>query len=1146
MSLPTNAVLTSAGLLEQILPPDADLGDKERLLAAARSRIEPGMEESFGRFLDWLSACGYEFGSLEDGPPEFGARRVYFRYDVHGQDLLAAYLLAGIHERLKIPGSFQITWEFSQDEKRVGRYFQALRAFDSRYVQFGFHSAPTSTWYIAEMCGDDHPKAREVAAGPEFKAYLGALFAAYERDGFDAAELRRIDAGGEEYLTRTAESFRAAFGDWSTISGHGNFLTRAYVMARQERPEFSVLEPLFHPVKYLQGKDVGRFGFAREITGFGSDGGPGPRVMLESNPTEMLRDWYCGRVGAGLGFVALFHPATWTGGRLSWLGELKPEDAVKPLVPVQPPAPTSAPSPAPAPAPAAVESEPATCGERQAAALDRLGRIVEAWWVARGDAADAPHVVTNVGYNGTQCRSRAANLVRFVEAGYGASFEGKNVCELGSGYGGLCISFALEHKAARVVAVDRTPHYAKALREVAAEFKVPAIEVVEADFQDLDGYRGQMDVVLLNDVMYTSNLDPTRVAAVCHALLKPGGIVLFRNVNRLHGPSVVSHRQGSQFLEPQASDRAARFYGKGGGSTLVHRPLSPAGLMAHLERAGFGDFRYDADTNLSAIVPQKSRFLRQRYVLMGRKDQQSTPMSLRWPPAVERAPFEAAVAANETWHAPAAALQDLFGGELSVEAAKEFLGAYLVDRALLARLRTFSDDGDSHSRDFIAACAGALDRALAQKLAVAAGWPADRYAAADPDRFTTLLGEAYAAVQTALGRTDVAAAPRVDWQEMGARAEAIVLPPAARSDKIRRLATAAFRTVFDDLRHLQSIRLFAETADALVGSLLDEYRAAALDHLEGALLDEAGAARPGPQPLKRQELNALLNAAVLRRPGGARSERTRVVCICGGPRTGTHLLNGILSSSPAVMPMLSETAPLIPIMDARHRAIVNHQMFPGLHFDSAGEIESFFGDAVRSFLDHLRRRYESDLAVIRAPVMSRYIDALFAMSEAAGFEIRVIGMIRSPADAVASLLRWQEKQMAMGKDSLVPGDPSVAALARMFLSYYSKILKHLDANDGRIMVVRYEDLVSEPRAACDRIGTFLGIDLSSCDAQTEWSRTAVDFSEENPFFGTAITDKYGGPLAGSSVGGSRQRLSGEDVRTVEMACRTIIERFYRS
>jgi hypothetical protein len=286
--------------------------DCRALAEAAQQRIGPRLEPLFHRFVDWLSGEGYVFSDLEQVPPVFDKRRVYLRYDVHIQDLLSAYVLAGLHERLGIPGSFQLTWRFTSAEEQLAPFFRKFLEFDRGCVQVGLHCAPAATAYIQNHCRGDYALAQRAVSEPAFENHLRGLLAAHRRHGDDAPELAALRATTDAAMTTLADGFHQAFGDWKTVSGHGNFLTNAFERTRAREPELSALRDYFNPVGYLQRFGVGRFGFDRELSVFADRRPDLPCVIMEAHPAAVLRRRFHGRVAEGLGFLCLFHPATLT------------------------------------------------------------------------------------------------------------------------------------------------------------------------------------------------------------------------------------------------------------------------------------------------------------------------------------------------------------------------------------------------------------------------------------------------------------------------------------------------------------------------------------------------------------------------------------------------------------------------------------------------------------------------------------------------------------------------------------------------------------------------------------------------------------------------------------------------------------------
>jgi hypothetical protein len=303
-----SAVLAGVESARELFGP---LTAKGALANAALARSGRQLKDRFQRYIGWLDRQGYAFGSCEEFPLRLDCRRVYLRYDVHVRDLFGAFALAGLHEELQIPGSFQICWEHSRAEAEVSDIFLKLQAFDSRFVEFGLHCSPESRWIIIERFDGRADGLDAFVNQGAARAMMTDWLAAFARDGDDAAILGDARSRAEASLADLARSFRRHFGAVKTVSGHGTPMSAAYLEAACEEPQLTALAAYLHPVDFLAPERVREHGFAGELTRFDEDALPGPRIMFES-PVDNMAKRYGERMAQGGGFVVLFHPASWT------------------------------------------------------------------------------------------------------------------------------------------------------------------------------------------------------------------------------------------------------------------------------------------------------------------------------------------------------------------------------------------------------------------------------------------------------------------------------------------------------------------------------------------------------------------------------------------------------------------------------------------------------------------------------------------------------------------------------------------------------------------------------------------------------------------------------------------------------------------
>jgi SAM-dependent methyltransferase len=502
---------------------------------------------------------------------------------------------------------------------------------------------------------------------------------------------------------------------------------------------------------------------------------------------------------------------------------------------------------------------------RAEAAIECLRAKVTDAWLARGGDPGSVAVSANIAYNTTDCLRRAAAIAAFAARAFDFSMDGKTVCELGCGFGGLCLHWSLDHGAGRILAVDQNPVHVAALRSIVHDFGIAEFAVVEDDLQAISGPEGQQDIVILNDVLYTANLVPDRVAGVCARLLRPGGIALFHHVNRAHGPEVASHRDGTQFLDPDAADRAARFATRGLGSTLAHRPLSPWGLAAYLRQAGFDDFRIAGELDGSQNGAPDRQGFGPRYVLACRKIGAGLPSFRRMSPSrvgmLDLQPYREAVhRVYDTIEAGARRLGAIFGPDLRAETTAAELRFYLLDRLLMDGLLSFrKQTQQAHLTAFAEAIDAALDHSLAAILTREAAWERSNFAAADTGGFRDVLGDCVRAARANFEQPpEPRYVARVDWEGAALRfAQSIFSGGTASRAQLGSVALRLRDLIGDRLR-FNSVQLLSRTSDPLTGSVEAEYSEAAVDCIACEILANRGDVPDRPRVLYSQALLELI------------------------------------------------------------------------------------------------------------------------------------------------------------------------------------------------------------------------------------------------------------------------------------------------
>jgi hypothetical protein len=214
-----------------------------------------------------------------------------------------------------------------------------------------------------------------------------------------------------------------------------------------------------------------------------------------------------------------------------------------------------------------------------------------------------------------------------------------------------------------------------------------------------------------------------------------------------------------------------------------------------------------------------------------------------------------------------------------------------------------------------------------------------------------------------------------------------------------------------------------------------------------------------------------------------------VVFVGGSMRTGTSLLQAVLCASPDAHPRPREcqylTEVLMPYVSRRRQ------------FDRF--VSDYFGTRER-FAAHARLIVEDFLAaardtlapgrtlVLKNPELTPAFPALADLLPQAKFLVS----LRDPRDAIASMIVVAERQRAARQPAL--GDAAqrdIPALCARFRSYYAAVVRHGDKLSGRILAVRYEDLVRDTDRVVRILQDFTRLALDGFDANAPWRDLAA-------------------------------------------------------
>jgi SAM-dependent methyltransferase len=215
---------------------------------------------------------------------------------------------------------------------------------------------------------------------------------------------------------------------------------------------------------------------------------------------------------------------------------------------------------------------------------DDLRAAVADFYRQRGTPLSDPGVAARLEAHSELVERRAQPLLEILcrRAGL-TSIEGMSVLEVGCGFGSLSLFFAA--CGARVVGVEPKPAPLSVGRAVAAGHRL-AVEFRCGQLKELEMPEFSFDVALLdNSLPYVIRRDKRlRLLRETKRVLRPGGRLIVRSVNRWHPRDAFSGLPLIQLLPPRYASQISKRFGRRRPRVRV---TSPPDAAREIRRAGF-------------------------------------------------------------------------------------------------------------------------------------------------------------------------------------------------------------------------------------------------------------------------------------------------------------------------------------------------------------------------------------------------------------------------------------------------------------------------------------------------------------------------------------------------------------------------------
>jgi 2-polyprenyl-3-methyl-5-hydroxy-6-metoxy-1,4-benzoquinol methylase len=228
---------------------------------------------------------------------------------------------------------------------------------------------------------------------------------------------------------------------------------------------------------------------------------------------------------------------------------------------------------------------------QKALAIASLTARLKQIWAKQGGDPEGDQARNLIDYNITTAAHRANELAKFCELAFGLAMSGRDVIDLGCGFGMIGTTLVLDHAARSLQLIDHNPEFLDAAAAMVAEAGLAQVKVIRSSLDDFDIPEEAADVILMIDLFHVRSFDHPVVLSRCRQALRRGGVMLVRTTNRVTAIDQATMVEGPNMLAARWADPFVRWR-SGGTLTYDDRAARvPADVATSLEGAGFANLR---------------------------------------------------------------------------------------------------------------------------------------------------------------------------------------------------------------------------------------------------------------------------------------------------------------------------------------------------------------------------------------------------------------------------------------------------------------------------------------------------------------------------------------------------------------------------
>jgi hypothetical protein len=252
-------------------------------------------------------------------------------------------------------------------------------------------------------------------------------------------------------------------------------------------------------------------------------------------------------------------------------------------------------------------------------------------------------------------------------------------------------------------------------------------------------------------------------------------------------------------------------------------------------------------------------------------------------------------------------------------------------------------------------------------------------------------------------------------------------------------------------------------------------------------------------------------------------------------RSGTTAIHRALCTARNSNPYVNEAWFLRNLMALYRMSIPRYDFHLADQFGELSNYQELMRLNVEYYLGMISARYgHPDVLILKHPELIQSVRELALLVP--GFHF--LAIVRDPRDVIASMKRIRERQAADGVTSLVTKFRGIAAMCAHFSRQYEGALG-LAGEGLPLRIVRYEDVMRDPKTEIAAIGAFCGAeyDLEAIPAyareRAAGSSLDRDFRLKDRLSRAYWSDLYAKDLSPERIGRFAETLSAGEIAEIE-------------